>query len=556
MVRVEKHSPLMRARRQFSRLIPPLLIIVTTAVPGGLTVSFAQLAPPGGGEVHALVIGVDHYATRRNLRGAVADARDIEQALKKGGVRDFTVLIDAEASRREVEAAMDRLVTSARPGDLIIISFAGHGSQSSERIKGSDPDGVDEVFVLPAFDDRGPGTAERILDKEINVWLKRIERKGAYTLFLADTCHGGGLTRKVDLRTGELSYRQTAISIAPLDDALTPISTQADRMQAPEEFDRVTFLAAADKWTKAPELRIEGQPTPRGALSYAVARALEGAANRSGDGRTTRRQLFEYARQLVLQYSQGRQAIYTEPNRRTDLIDTVVFRQAGAAASSATAAENGGAETVRLAILNGSASDLAGVQAHAAKLEVVGRDQQPDLLWDVAAGDVISALGDVVARGVMRRDIADILDRTAAVAAIARMSESRSQRIVLLPNDKHHRRGEQITFRADDVKGKWIILFNVAGDGTIQFQYPKPWDKNGPSASSIFQLPGIQVMPPLGADHVVAIVSEKRLPGIEDEIKAFDNVRAAGRIPSLLHKHLPSDQLVRIGFAGLFTTPD
>jgi hypothetical protein len=258
----------MRARWQFSRLVPPLAIIVTSLAMAGLTDAQAQLAPPGEGEVRALVIGVDHYATRRNLRGAIADARDIEQALRKGSVRDLTVLIDSEASRSQVQAAMDRLATAANPGDLIFISFAGHGAQSRERVKGSDPDGVDEVFVLPAFDDRGSGTAERILDKEINVWLKRIEQKGAYTLFLADTCHGGGLTRKVDLRAGELSYRQTAISIAPLDDALTPISTEADRMQVPEEFDRVTFLAAADKCTKAPELRIDGQATVRGALCY------------------------------------------------------------------------------------------------------------------------------------------------------------------------------------------------------------------------------------------------------------------------------------------------
>src|SRR5262249_3588995 len=152
-------------------------------------------------------------------------------------------------------------------------------------------------------------TAERILDKEINVWLRRIEQKGADTLFIADTCHGGGLTRRVDLRAGEVIYRQTTISIEPYDDALTPITTVADRLRRPEEFDHVTFLAAADKWSKSPELRIPGQPTLRGALSYAVARALEGGADKNNDGRTTRRELFEYTRQVVQQYSHSRQSI-------------------------------------------------------------------------------------------------------------------------------------------------------------------------------------------------------------------------------------------------------
>jgi Caspase domain len=544
---------LMRASWKSSLPLPALIIAGLLQLPGS-TIARAQLASPGQGEIRALIIGVDHYATRRNLRGAVADARDLEQSVKKGGVRDLTVLIDQDASRRQVETAMERLVADSRSGDLIIVSFAGHGAQSPERIKDSDPDHVDEVFVLPAFDDHGPATAERILDKEINVWLKRIEQKGAHTLFLADTCHGGGLTREVDLRAGEMSYRQTSISIASLDDALTPISTDADRLRQPEEFDRVTFLAAADKWTKAPEVRIEGQPTLRGALSYAVARAFEGGADRNGDGKTTRRELFEYARQVVQQYSQSRQVIYTEPNRRTDLMESVVFKRAGAPEQPAAFDDRAGS-TVRIAILNGSTADLAGVEPYSAKIEVVGKDQQPDLVWDAAGGDVVSGLGDIVARGIARRDIADVLDRTAAVAAIAKLSESRPQRILLAPNDKHHREGETVTFRAEDVKGKSIILFNIAGNGTVQFEYPKTWDRNLQSQSEVFQLSDIKVTPPFGADYVVAIVSDRRLPELEGTIRAFDNIRAAARIPAILRKHLPNDPSARIGFAGLFTTP-
>jgi hypothetical protein len=533
-----------------------LLIFASTLALLGPADAQAQLAPPGQGVIRALVIGADRYATHKSLRGAVADARDLEQALQKGGVGDLTVLIEEKASRRETQAAFERLVANSRSGDFIIISFAGHGSQMPERVKGSDPDGVDEVFVLPAFDNRGPDTAERILDKEINVWLRRIEQNGAHTLFLADTCHGGGLTRSVDLRAGELSYRQTAISIAPLDDALTPISKDADRMRQPEEFDRVTFLAAADKWTKAPELRIQGQPTLRGALSYAVARALEGAADRNGDGRTTRRELFEYARQVVQQYSQSRQVIYTEPNRRTDLMDAVVFRRSGAAEQSPSSPSDGPAgATVRIAILNGSAADLAGVEPDGAKIEVVGKDAQPDLVWDAVGGDVVSRFGDVVAQNIKLGDIAGVIDRTAAVAAIAKLSESRPQRITLGPNDKHHREGERVTLRTEDVKGKSIILFNLASDGTVQFLYPTRRDKDLPSESAVIELNDIAVKPPFGADHVVAVVSDKRLPELQDAIKAFDQVRAAGRIPGILRKHLPGDASVRIGFAGLFTIP-
>src|SRR6516225_8271186 len=87
-----------------ARPLAALLLIAGTLA--AASAARAQLAPPGAGEVRALVIGIDHYATRRNLRGAVADARDVEQALRKGGVRDLTVLIDAEATRAQVLTAI------------------------------------------------------------------------------------------------------------------------------------------------------------------------------------------------------------------------------------------------------------------------------------------------------------------------------------------------------------------------------------------------------------------------------------------------------------------
>jgi len=542
--------------RHRSYLAVRLLLSVNALAMLGLASAIAQLAPPGQGVIRALIIGADHYDSPKHptLKGAVADARDLDQVLRKGGATDVTLLIDEKASRREAQAAFDQLVASARTGDLVIISFAGHGSRAPERVKGSNPDGYDEVFVLPGFDDKGPANAERILDKEINVWLTRLEQKGAYTLFIADTCHGGGLIRNVDMRAGEASYRQTTISIEPYDDAV-PITRAVDRLHEPEEFDRVTFLAAADKRSKSPELRIPGQPTLRGALSYAVARALEGAADQNKDGRTTRRELFEYAQQVVQQYSHSRQKIVAEPRRRTDLIDGVVFREAGARETTLPPSPEARINaTVRVAILNGPAARLAGVQPHAAKFEIVGRNQNPDIVWDVASGDIVSAVGDVEARDIKPADMADIIDRVAAVAAIAKLSEERPQNIMLRPNDKHHREHEIVWFRAEDVQGKSIVLFNIATDGKIQFLFPENKDKASSDDAS-FELRDIRVQPPFGADHVVAIVSDQRLAKLEEAITAFNGKRAAGRIPGILRAHLAGQPSARIGFAGLFTVP-
>ena len=60
------------------------LLLGLAALPGlaaEATPSPLVLMAPGSGEVRALVVGIDHYQNVNPLRGAVADAHDIEAAL-------------------------------------------------------------------------------------------------------------------------------------------------------------------------------------------------------------------------------------------------------------------------------------------------------------------------------------------------------------------------------------------------------------------------------------------------------------------------------------------
>src|SRR5579872_2574764 len=70
----------------------------------------ASLRAPGGGSVRALAIGVDTYPNLPRtawLRGAVADARDVYQALGAAGVK-ATLLVERDAVRPRVVAEMSR----------------------------------------------------------------------------------------------------------------------------------------------------------------------------------------------------------------------------------------------------------------------------------------------------------------------------------------------------------------------------------------------------------------------------------------------------------------
>jgi hypothetical protein len=234
-----------------------------------------QLTNPDGGAIRALIIGIDAYQHVRQLKGSVADARDIESALRSMGTTDVVTLIDAQASRAGVLQAISAMVERTNVNDQIILTIAGHGSQEPETIKGSEPDGMQDVFLLAGFEATAEGSQQRILGSEFNHFMRQFELRGAKVLFVADTCHGGGLTREVDPRATEMSFRQVPTYKLTVD-KLVPV-TQEDDPVNELDLDRTTFLAAVDRSTKAPEVKIPSIDGLRGALSYAVARALKAA---------------------------------------------------------------------------------------------------------------------------------------------------------------------------------------------------------------------------------------------------------------------------------------
>ena len=124
-----------------------------------LTPVLAALAtsqPARAKTVHALVIGIDQYDTLSDLNGAVNDARIIAEALNKRNADEVVLLLDGAATRERIFAEARRLAeAAARQSGWLIITYAGHGGQETERIAGDEEDGLDEVFLLSGFNTKG-----------------------------------------------------------------------------------------------------------------------------------------------------------------------------------------------------------------------------------------------------------------------------------------------------------------------------------------------------------------------------------------------------------------
>jgi Caspase domain/Domain of unknown function (DUF4384) len=531
----------------------------------------AGIRPPQGGEVRALVIGIDAYQFVPPLRGAAADARDIEQTLRNQDVTDVTALYDAAADRATVMRTLDQLVERSQSGDLVVLSIAGHGVQEPEHTKGSQPDGLDNVFVLAGFNPKtAAGMQQRIIGTEFNHVIKQFEAKGTHVMFIADACYGGGLAREIDPRAGEMSFRQAPRYLLTFD-ALQPISTASDAFLSDIDFERTEFLAAVDRNTKAPEVRIPGVPGFRGALSYAVARAFEGAADENRDGHVSQAELFTYVRQVAYQLSDQRQLVVTSgPMARAGGSDVVFDRTRGVILLAQTPPQppSPGAEArppapaptppagatalgiVRVAVLGDRRDLLANLEAREAHFELVGAKDSPDLIWDPASLEVLAG-GDVVAYGIDRAGLGGVVDRVAAVNAFKRLAARAPQAVRILPDDKVYRRDARIDVQVSGVAQRSLLVFNITGDGTVQTLYPIGSDTHIiPTRDYKFQ---VRAGEPFGADQVVAISSPQRLGDLEEALRKMSQRRTAVEVFELVERYVPAD--ARIGAASLYTAP-
>jgi Caspase domain len=549
--------------------------------------STLQLSNPDGGEVRALVIGVDDYQHVRKLKGATADAHDIDSSLRMMGVRDVTALINDQADRSNVLREISALVERTRNNDIVFLSIAGHGSQEPERIKGSQPDGMEDVFLLPGFEPTPTGSKQRILGSEFNHFIRQFELRGAKVIFVADTCHGGGMVRDIDPRAAEMSFRQIP-NYTLLVDELKPVSDPSDP-RSELDLDHTAFLAAVDRNTKAPEVRVPGIDGLRGALSYAVARAIEGNADADHDGKVTLKELFANIRQVVYQLSDQRQNVVTmtSPSRSPDtdvafgltrgvtLIQGPIeggpqppappsLASAPPASASLSAASTApiplpgpnpqGAERVsapiRLAALDGKISYFPSLKSRDSTFQTVQPTDNPDLIWDPVTHDVIS-WGDVIAYGVETADLPTVIDRTAAIRSLKSMATKSPQVMRVSPDDRLHHNGQAVDIDLSDVGGRAVVLFNVSGDGTIQMLYPIGSDAS-PVRSDNLRLP-LRVREPFGAEQIVAVTSQQRMVDFEKVLQQLNRRRASGQAIKNLERYLPAD--ARVGSVGFFTNP-
>jgi hypothetical protein len=119
------------------------------------------------------------------LDGCINDANDMK-AIAEGLGYAATIMTDSDATSDDVIAAIGNAAVDLAAGDILFISYSGHGNQVPD-VAGDEDDGKDETWCL--WD-------RQLLDDELYaLWAKF--QPGVRIIMLSDSCHSGTMARMV-----------------------------------------------------------------------------------------------------------------------------------------------------------------------------------------------------------------------------------------------------------------------------------------------------------------------------------------------------------------------
>jgi hypothetical protein len=466
-------------------------------------------------------------------------------------------MTDAEVTRAAVVASWGAVLGQAAPGDIVLLTYSGHGGRERHRASATRIGTRDGTLILPNFAlGSGPEVRERLFDDEVNQLFVAPGRRGVRVVLVVDACHSGTMTRSADPRADGITYR--SIGEYQVDD-LAVAAEAPPTPPAPPELRHVVYLAAGQDNELVPELSIDG--AMHGALSWSFAHALAGGADENRDGRITWGALSRTVLRNVRTVADSMQHPELRPADRVD--DVLFVRSAAAPPPPARIASPAG--TVRLRML-----DLASVERDRIFADLQGATpaasaNDADAIWDPDTHQLLTPLGDIVAYDITEARLQGALDKLAAVAVVRQLAANagldtrlllRGEHIADPPSrdsDRTHLLGTRLAFAATGMHFPNLILVNLGGDGTVQFLYPRPGDPLAVDISAPYVLDAFTVTPPFGADHLVAIASEQPLTELTAALRGLDNQRAAREFAALVAQLPPG--VAQVGIQGIFTAP-
>lgn len=262
----------------------------------------------------ALLIGIDAYKSPdRALTGCVNDVELMRDVLVKQfhfPESNVELLTNEHATRLGILQALEKLHGATQANDNVVIHYAGHGSQMTDR-EGDETNGLDSTWHTVdscGFDatlNKYVGENRDITDDEIGLWIQRFTTRTPFLTVIVDACHSGGISRGDD----EGSSRGTPPDRRPIAELpqseigpLAPHAAASASGWGPT-VERYVLIAGCRDEERSMEVAVSpeaGRDKPHGALTWYLTKNLMEA-----ESGTTYKDVFELTTAQVTREKPG-----------------------------------------------------------------------------------------------------------------------------------------------------------------------------------------------------------------------------------------------------------
>ena len=227
----------------------------------------------GGITLHLVVIGINKYKNPKyTLNYATADATSFKEAIEKSSTSIFskisTVYIgDDKATKAGITAELDKVKTIAKPNDVFIFYYAGHGVLNEKK----------EFYLVPQDVTQLYGADDALAQKGLSAKdLQQFSKdiKAQKQLFVLDACQSAGALETLVAARGAAEEKAIA---------------QLARSTGTH------WLTASGSEQFASEFAQLGH----GTFTYVLLEALSGKADKGGDKKITVKELDAYLQEQV-----------------------------------------------------------------------------------------------------------------------------------------------------------------------------------------------------------------------------------------------------------------
>jgi hypothetical protein len=118
------------------------------------------------------------------LQACEFDAKDMQKIAEAKGF-DSTIMLSKEGTAEAVSEAIEKASGELAKGDLLFLTYSGHGGQVPDTNSDETGDSTDETWVL--YD-------RQLVDDELYALWAKFE-PGVRIFVLSDSCHSGSVTR-------------------------------------------------------------------------------------------------------------------------------------------------------------------------------------------------------------------------------------------------------------------------------------------------------------------------------------------------------------------------